>query len=492
MNTSKIFGDAFVSSIRLFLAILRGIILIPIITRLIGEAAYGTWVVLLAIISITTGIGGFHLYGALIRYTPQEKLEGQTLIDTLVLALGLAILVSALLILVELIFEVLPNAAQDNIAITAVTLLLSSQIILSVFKNYPRALNRVKEYELVEISQLLLEVIFLSLVFWQYQSIIIGLWALVVVSVVLNIILGILYLPREIRRPKIYSFDQYLRYSAPMVPKSMGTKILTNADRYLLNIFISPTAVAVYAITYSVAMLLRNITTPLNSTLYPSVTQAWEEGDFASLQQLYRKIFRGYTILGIPAVVGLSLLAEPILLLISTEQIAIRGKYLLPALAFGFFIRGYDNPIAYVFNAAEENGKLAIITVIAAVGNVVLNVILIPSMGVFGAVIATLLSQFIITGYLYMKVQSKIDVHLPKITLGRSIIATLIMAALLIFHPFQLQDVSKLILYPILGILIYIPTLIALGEFSFNEVKTGVYQVKQVLTSIIWIPILGE
>lgn len=485
MNTSKIFGDAFVSSIRLFLAILRGIILIPIITRLLGEAAYGTWVVLLAIISITTGIGGFHLYGALIRYTPQEKLQGQTLVDTVVLALGLAILISPTLVLIDLTFGVLPNTSRDKTIIAAVTLLLSSQIVLSVFKNYPRALNKVKEYELIEISQLLLEMVLLSFVFWQYRSIAIGLWTLTAVSVMLNILLGIIYLPREIRPPKVSSVSRYLRYSAPMVPKSMGTKILTNVDRYLLNIFISPTAVAVYAITYSVAMMLGNITTPLNSTLYPAVTQAWEEDDFANLQQLYRKIFRGYTILGIPAVVGLSILAEPILLLISTEQIARQGKYLLPALAFGFFIRGYDNPLAYVFNAAEENGKLAAITISAAVGNIILNVALIPSLGIFGAVIATLLSQFMIAGYLYIKAQSKINIYLPKSTLGRSGIAAFLMGIGLAFQPFSLQNLSKLILYPIFGVLIYGISLMVLGEFSFNEIKTITYKVKKVLTSVV-------
>lgn len=470
MKSRKIFGDALVSSLRITLAILRGIILIPIITNLLGEEAYGIWVVYIAIINMVASVGGFHFYGALIRYTPQEDHEGQTLVDTLSLAIGSAAVFGLILLGLEIFIGVIPGVNGGD-AVPAVILLLCSKIVLSVAKNYPRALNQVKVYEAVETVQLLLETILLSIIFWQFGSLIAGLWTLVAVTIGLNVALCLFYLPRDLRTPDISSFGRYLRYSAPMVPKSMGTQILGNADRYLINLLISPTAVAVYAVSYSVARMIQNITTPLNSTLYPAVSKAWEESDFGSVERLYQQIFRTYTLIGIPAVVGISILAGPILTLISTEQIASNGQYLLPVLAFGFFVRGYDNPLAYVFNAAEKNIILAKTLIGAAAGNVILNIVLIPIYEVFGAVVATIVSQGIIFIYLYVRVQEILDIGLPVRTVGWSLVASLLMAAILIYQPITLSRQIKLIVYPFEGVVIYGLIIVASGQVTVNQLK---------------------
>jgi O-antigen/teichoic acid export membrane protein len=372
------------------------------------------------------------------------------------------------------IFNLLPLVEQNMSLLIAVSLLVGVRIIANILYNYPRARNQVKIFETINLSKLLLESLLLAVVFWWFQSIPLALWSLVGISTVFSAVLAVIYFPRDLHLPNVFSFRQYLEYGIPMMPKVMGARLLSNADKYLLTVLISPTAVAVYAVSYSIAKLLQNFTSPLNSTLYPAVSAAWEDGEFVRLGELYTQIFRGYTLIGVPAVAGVSILAEPLLTLISTERIAEQGVYILPWLAVTFYVRGYDNPLTYVLNAAEENIKLAKIVITASVMNILLNIILIPILGIFGAVVATLVSQLLVAGYIYANVKSKIDIQLPGRSIVRSVLATLLMAVILIFQPFVLSSIQKVILFPLIGVFVYLLTLFLIGEFSTREISIAI------------------
>jgi len=472
MNLQKIFEDALASSVRLFISILRGIVLIPIITKTAGESVYGTWVVLLAIVSIISAIGSLHLHGTLIRFTPRETQEGQTLIDILTLGSLVAGIVAFVALIVINKFGLLPQVENRVAVLYALLAVIVGRIVFLILKNYPRACNKVKTYELIEFAQLLLEGVSIALAFWLYGSVLIGLWSLAGVSILLSVPLMVAYLPRELRLPDVTAFGKYLRYGAPMIPKEIGRTLLTNADKYILNVLISPTAVAIYAVSYKVARMIRNITLPLNSTLYPEISRAWESHEMSEISSLYRRIFRWYTLLGIPAVIGISLLAEPLLALLSTQAIADQGRYVLPPLALGFYLRGYDNTLEYIFNAAEENSRLAKITIVASVLNVVLNLAAIPPLGVLGAVLASLVSQAIVLGYIYTYASRKIELPLPARTIRKSLVSALIMGGVLVLQPLSLPGMYKLVILPIMGVLIYVVVLLAIGGVSVAELRS--------------------
>jgi O-antigen/teichoic acid export membrane protein len=471
MNLKKILGDALVSSVKLFVSILRGIVLIPIITKTAGESVYGTWVVLLAIVSIVSAVGSLHLHGTLIRYRPRETQEGQTLVDILALGLLIAGVVAFVTFILISRFGLLPQVENPVAVLYAVVAVIVSRIVFLILKNYPRACNKVKTYESIELAQLLLEGVFIAFAFWLYGSVLLGLWSLAGVSMLLSVPLMVAYLPRELRLPDVTAFGKYLRYGVPMVPKEMGRTLLTNADKYILNVLISPTAVAVYAVSYKVAQMIRNITTPLNSTLYPEISRAWEAQEMSEIGSLYRKIFTWYTLLGIPAVIGISILAEPLLAMLSTQAIADQGRYILPPLALGFYLRGYDNTLEYIFNAAEENSRLAKITIVASVLNVVLNLAAIPPLGIFGAVVASLVSQAIVLAYIYTYARKKVELPLPVGTVLKSLASALIMGGILVLQPVSLSGIYELVMLPILGVLIYVAVLLAMGGISVAELR---------------------
>lgn len=256
-----------------------------------------------------------------------------------------------------------------------------------------------------------------------------------------------------------------------MVPKEIGSKLLVNADKYLLLYLASPASAGIYAVAYSGSLILFGLTSALNPTLYPNVVQAWEEESYSDLQELYYRIYKWYTLIGVPACFGLILLSWPIVRLLSTSDIAQNGWLVFSILVISFFIRGYDNPIVYVLHAAEKNNLIALINVFAAALNIILNILLIPIYGLYGAVFATVVANTAITTYIYVKVNNIIDVNLPTEIIWKALISSTLMSSIIFIFIYDINWWQKLMVYPIVGVITYTIFVYLVGGLSNEDVN---------------------
>lgn len=474
MDFGKIISDSTVSLARNLITIVSSFLLISIITQYVGEAEYGIWVTVLTVVSIFTAIGGGHMHGTLIRYTPEEEIRGQTLSDTGVLL----IITGAFSIIAFIVFssfaDILPFQ-QISInrwtSIAAISLLIISMILSKFLRNYPRSRGSVKKYELIEISFEGGYLILIPSVFLITREILLAILSLSLLNLLLFIILLVNYYPDWLQSPNIGNFWRNIKYAIPMIPKQLSSRLFGQADRYLILLFISPTAVAIYTVVDQFVNIFRIITGILNPTLYPSVTAAWEADEHTEIKKLYHSVLRGYTILCIPTLAGLSILAPNLLELVATPTIAAEGSHLILLLGCGYLIWGAENPIAYILSASEQTDKIAAITVITAIGNIILNILLLPIIGLLGAVVATVSMQLLKTIYMFLAARRTIRFSLPLFTVGRTIIATTIMSGVLLTIP-KSDGYIPILLYPIAGITIYTTSLILLGELTITEIKS--------------------
>lgn len=475
MDFRKVTTDTLVSSGRLFVGTLSGIIIIPVITKLMGADKYGIYITIFALVSVFTTTGGLHLKGALIRYTSKEEIRDQALYDTLALSVGSAVVFTGIFFTLHYTIGVLPvndaDLAKEALIVgTGIYILLS--ILSSILVNYPRAKHQVKRTELILLVKQLLESLVLIPVLYFRRDLAIAIWSIVFVALLLNVGLLVIVLPRPTVRPKISRFGKYLRYSLPMVPKALSARILTHADKYLILYFLSPTATGIYSVAYGVTTMLQTLSSPLNSTLYPTVSSAWDNQESEELRRLYASIIKGYSLIGIPAVVGLTLLSGPVLRFISTPEVAEEGQILVPLLAVGFLFRGYENFCTYILKAAEETWKIGSIIVIAMVMNLCLNVVLIPTAGIVGAAIATLLSHILIASYILYHALEHLELSLPYLTIGKSFVASGLMAIGLLVLPFPYGMVGKLVVYPVVGVFVYAVTMVLIGGLTRSDRET--------------------
>jgi len=334
----------------------------------------------------------------------------------------------------------------------------------------------------VKLVRALAESVVLAVVFLLGGGIVAGFAALFALLAVINaVIVAIVFLRFDVPAPDPLNFRQYLAYGIPMVPKELSSKLLTHTDKYLLLYFFEPMAVAIYVVAQSICKPIVRLTAVFNPTLYPTISREWDDGHFGAITDIYRSIFRYYAILGIPAMVGIVVLAEPLISLLSTSEIARKGAHLVPVFIFGYFLRGYNTSLEYVLTSAERTDIIGMSVVVSALFNLVVNVALIPLFGIAGAAVATVMSYVLLFSITVYFAAAAITLTVPWKTIGRSSVAAATMGAVLLVVDPGSGVIPKLLLTPILGVVVYFGVLSVIGEFS----KAELFSAKAVIENLI-------
>jgi O-antigen/teichoic acid export membrane protein len=467
MDYRTMITDIVTSLGRQVITLARGIVLIPLITKLMAPGSYGIWATVLGVVSIVSGVGSLDLGNALVRYTPDERAEGEVFFDLLLLVSLTGTATVGVLLLLDRQFEIIPSTSAELMLAAAALILLRS--FEKVTKTYPQARNQVKVFESLNTAQIVAETVGLAVFFYVSQDLVVGLWTLAVISLVVNVGTVFYYRPTGSGIPELRAVQTYLTYSIPIMVKMVSHRVIRHADKYLLLYLVSPTAVSVYAICTTTGKVVEDLGETVNPTLYPNVIQAWRNDDIESLGRTYTTIFRWFTILGLPAVVGLGILARPLLATISTTSIADQGLYLLPVTAAAFLIGGFNSPLQFIINAAERNELLSNTSLAAAVANIALNVLLIPEFGIFGAAAATIISYSMITFYLLYWTRTRVPFRLSAGTFAKSLLSVTVMASTLLLIPLSPTYPVQLVVYPIVGAIIYFAAMVLIGGIEREE-----------------------
>lgn len=474
-NVQKVFSDSAVTALKSIVSLVKSFILIKIITSFLGIDSYGIWVSVQAIVSLLVSTGGMHLHGALVRYESQHP-DNQTFVDTLFLTSVIGGLLAGLGVLVAFFGDVsllVGENIDSGFALVVVSsLLLFSKFLFSITVNLPRAKGYVKLYELIRLVKDVLQVVLLAGVFVFRGSIVEGLLVLSGIYLLISVIIGFMaFLTLSLPSPAPRNFTKYVRYGLPMIPAALSSKLLTHTDKYLLLYLMGPGPVGIYSVAKRVSQPLTQLTGIFNETLYPTISSAWDEGDYSQIENIYKAIFRFYTLVGIPASLGIIVISRPLVTLISTVEISREATYLVPIFIFGFLFRGFGDSVSYILTSAEKTRTIGVVTGVAAVANLILNLLLIPEFEMVGAAIATFVAQITTFG-LYLKYSgSEITIRIPWKSIGRSLFAGTAMFLLLRYANVGVSTAEKLLVYPIAGMLVYFPLLYLFGEFSQTELQ---------------------
>jgi len=224
-----------------------------------------------------------------------------------------------------------------------------------------------------------------------------------------------------------------LLYGTPLAASFFMDEIANLSDRYMLAWMVDEAEAGKYAVGYDLAgnsiMMVMNA---INLAAYPMIVKLLDQqGKEAALEY-----FNTYVVLllgiSIPAVVGLSLVGPDLVYLVIGESYQESVILLLPWVASAIFFMGLGAFYLHLpFQLGNKNFGIFRIALFTALTNLVLNVWLIPKMGMHGAAIATLLS-FMLSSLLGFFYGRKIfPVPIPVRDLMKVIVATLLMGACL-------------------------------------------------------------
>jgi O-antigen/teichoic acid export membrane protein len=232
----------------------------------------------------------------------------------------------------------------------------------------------------------------------------------------------------------------------------------------MLSFMMTDAAVGIYNAGYKIIDILAVLPNILLTALYP-VFSRFHQDNKLMLKKSFDQALRYVTILCIPVVIGVFLIADKIIILLYgsgyLESISIL-KILIFISLFSFL----NTPLFVALNAIGKQRITMINTGFTALANIVMNRILIPIWGINGAALATIISEFtffVLSSYQLKK--AGLELGLVKKLLKPIIGGIIMMVAIL-----ALVNASIFIIIPVAAAT-YFATLILLREFNKEDIK---------------------
>jgi O-antigen/teichoic acid export membrane protein len=185
-----------------------------------------------------------------------------------------------------------------------------------------------------------------------------------------------------------------LSFGLPLALVAVLTWITGQSDRYVIGLFHGNVAVGGYAVAYTLGMICTLLFAPVFMILTPTLVALWEAGDMDSLRGHLRHTLRYALAITIPAVVGLTILAKPLVALISTPEYFI-DRATTGLLAAGMLLWMLAALSETLIGIMKKTGSIAVVYGAATLLNVVLNFALIPHFKAPGAAVATFASYLL-------------------------------------------------------------------------------------------------
>lgn len=283
-------------------------------------------------------------------------------------------------------------------------------------------------------------------------------------------------LPGELRRSAGGAVDRarlkaYAAYGYPIAASLTLALVLASTDRFLLAAFMDAAAVGAYHASYSLANRTLDVMFIwLGAAGAPAMVMALERGGREALRQTALEQGSTLILIGLPAAVGLALVARPMAELMIGEPLRVAATLVTPWIAASAFLSGM---IAYYFGfgftLGKKTGLLLVTMAIPAATNVVLNLVLIPRLGVMGAAMATALSFAIGLIACLMLSRRAIPLPVPWDSLIRCGLASAIMAGVVSLLP-PLGGLVELIMDASVGGLVYAAAALTLNAAGVRDV----------------------
>ncbi len=228
-----------------------------------------------------------------------------------------------------------------------------------------------------------------------------GILGTVIAIAIANSLVLVVLIVRDIKNIRFCFHTEVLRkpltFSIGLIPGAFSNWILTLVDRFFIRDLMNYGAVAIYSMGYKVGMMMdMGFVTPFSSAFTPVKYKAITEEDGT---KTINRIYGMYNYIGSIVVLGISLFAKIIILVLSSSQY-IKALYIVPIIAFSYYLFGLQMFNNIGLHYANKTIKNSFVLFISALVNIILNILLIPKAGIYGAAIATF-GSFLLSNLLY-------------------------------------------------------------------------------------------
>lgn len=263
------------------------------------------------------------------------------------------------------------------------------------------------------------------------------------------------------------------KFSFPLVIGNLAYWILTLSDRYILEFFRTTWEVGIYSASYAIAeksILLLVSIFALSST--PLAMNIWEKEGEKKSRLFNTKLTRYFLIICFPIAIGLSVLARPVLDILTGQEYSV-GYRILPFVVLGIFMSGATIGFGHGLGYYKKTNFIMWSLIAGGLVNLGLNFIFVPKYGYMAAAITTLIGYMVITGLDIYFSRKFFTWNFPLKSLGKTGCASLIMGLLVYYlsNVLYVSSATNLVISVPVGMVIYMLMLFLFREFQTDEIK---------------------
>lgn len=379
------------------------VLLVPIYARQLGPDGVGVAGVLNSTISFALMLVGLALPQAFFRWYLREATTARERADTLATTLavrvaaslaGFALLLAASVPLTSSLYD------GDHLLVFA---LAAPIVLLDSFNAIPlsflRAERRPRAYVLISVSRAVIGTILILGLVVVAQVGVVGVALGGAIAAGVSAVLGTWALARA--RMLRLAFDgglarAMLGFAVPLVPAAVAGWVLNLSDRPLLQAMTGDTAlVGIYTMGYTAGLVINAIAIQPFSLAWGAAF--WEVSRSDDAPRLFARALTWFLALAAGVALLLSALGTDILRILVGPDFE-ESRFIVPFSAFAYVLYGAYTIVASGLSIVGRSGLLAASMGVAAALTLILNLLLIPIIGIYGAAASTL------AGYLVLAV----------------------------------------------------------------------------------------
>lgn len=292
-------------------------------------------------------------------------------------------------------------------------LFIISNILIGLSNALARGMGKIKLYSLsnfiLGVSTIILNILFILAFKMGTKGLF---WANTIANSATAIyILMKLKLPKYISRKYLNkkTLSEMIKYSIPLVPNNLSWVIISLSDRLMLTWLSGADSNGIYSISNKFPNIVY--------TFYGFFSTAWKESAARILKEdnkteYYNSIYKDINNFLKAIVIGL-IAVMPFAFPILVDSSYSDAYIYIPILTIAIYYTNMSNFYGGIFAAYKDTKIMGATTIIAAIINIIINLIFIPTFGIYAASFSTLISNIVVYTYrrkrlkTYIKLKSK-------------------------------------------------------------------------------------
>ncbi|KYK25266.1 hypothetical protein AYK26_02180 [Euryarchaeota archaeon SM23-78] len=273
-------------------------------------------------------------------------------------------------------------------------------------------------------------------------------------------------------------FKKLTLFAFPSLFTDIAGLVIGYIDTLMLTYFLTLDKVGIYNAVLPTALIIVNFSGAVYTVFFPMVSELWEKKLREKLKNAITLIYRYLLVLTIPFVLILFAYSKTILRLLFGEAY-VPGFLAMMILALGVILISLAKVNFAFLSGIGKPAKVTKIMIVAAVFNVIFNLILIPIIGIEGAALTTTLSYALMLILSYLAIKKEAKITFPIKIFVKILLIALIFIGSIYLVKWLIADASIYIRIACslgVALLIYVTLIFKLRIITWNDFKRLLYQ----------------